>query len=288
MPSHTRCPTSRIKARIPASVALGIALISILILKSAWAMDAEELAGFDCVIEPQSTVEVSTREEGILEELLVSRGDLVSAGQVIARLNRDVEQANVELAQARAELQAEIDELDEALAFAQREKDRMDKLSQAKAISATDKDTATSEAKRAALRLQQAHEQRRIAQLELERARRLHENRSVRSPVDAVVMERMMSPGESAENRPIVKLAKIDPLHVEIFAPVETYGAIRVGMQAEVTPRYPNASAHRADVVVVDRVIDAASDTFGVRLLLPNPDLQIPAGVRCGIRFLSD
>jgi hypothetical protein len=42
-----------------------------------------------------------------------------------------------------------------------------------------------------------------------------------------------------------------------------------------------------ATVTVVDRVVDAASDTFGVRLLLPNPDYRIPGGVRCEIRFLD-
>jgi multidrug efflux pump subunit AcrA (membrane-fusion protein) len=156
----------------------------------------------------------------------------------------------------------------------------------AKAISFTEKDKATTDATRAQLRLQQAEEQQKIARLELIRAQQILENRTVRSPVDGVVVERMMSPGESAENRPIVKIAKIDPLNVEIIVPVDDYGAIRVGMQAEVTPRYPGATVKTATVTVVDQVVDAASDTFGVRLLLPNPDYEVPGGVRCGIRFL--
>ena len=40
-----------------------------------------------------------------------------------------------------------------------------------------------------------------------------------------------------------------------------------------------------ATVTVVDRVLDAASGTFGVRLALPNPDLLLPAGIRCKISF---
>jgi hypothetical protein len=35
----------------------------------------------------------------------------------------------------------------------------------------------------------------------------------------------------------------------------------------------------------VDRVIDAASGTFGVRLQLSNPGNRIPAGLRCTVRF---
>ena len=246
----------------------------------------EELGGFDCLIEPQTVVEVSTREQGILEEILVARGDLVKQGQPIAYLNRDVERANVDLAKAKAELDAEIQELRESLAFAKRESERIDQLSTAKAISFTEKDKATTHATRAQLRLQQAEEQQKIARLELIRAQQILENRTVRSPIDGVVVERMMSPGESAENRPIAKLAKIDPLNVEIIVPVDYFGAIEVGMEAEVSPRYPGATVHRATVIVVDRVVDAASDTFGVRLLLPNPDFEVPGGARCGIRFL--
>jgi hypothetical protein len=32
-------------------------------------------------------------------------------------------------------------------------------------------------------------------------------------------------------------------------------------------------------------VIDAASNTFGVRLVLPNHDGKIPAGIRCSIAW---
>jgi len=246
-----------------------------------------ELAGYDCLIEPETMVEVSTREEGILDQLLVGRGDLVRQGQEIAHLDRNVEKATVELALARATSEAEVQELRETLAFAVRERERIDQLTSAKAVSFTEKDKATTEAVRAELKLQEALERRRIAQLELERARRILENRTVRSPVDGVVVQRLMSAGESAQNRPIVQIATIDPLNVEIIVSVEHFGAIRVGMRAEIVPRYPGATPQTATVTVVDRVVDAASDTFGVRLLLPNPEHQIPAGVRCGVRFID-
>ena len=279
-PVPNQIPRHALTRRAAVRTCLTVAIVLAPVLAAA-----AELAGFDCLIEPQTVVEVSTRETGVLEELLVGRGDIVAAGQPIAYLNRAVEQATVELAKARAEAAAEIEELRETLAYAQRERERIDQLSSAKAASFTEKDKATTDARRAELQLQQALERQRIAELELERSRRALENRTVQSPVDGVVMERMMSPGESTENRPIVKLAKVDPLNVEIIVPVEHFGDIHVGMRAEVTPRYPGAKVQEATVTVVDRVVDAASNTVGVRLLLPNPDLDIPGGVRCGIRF---
>jgi len=57
------------------------------------------------------------------------------------------------------------------------------------------------------------------------------------------------------------------------------------GMVADVTPQAPVNGQYQARVTVVDRVFDSASGTFGVRLELPNPDFELPAGLRCEIRF---
>jgi hypothetical protein len=52
-----------------------------------------------------------------------------------------------------------------------------------------------------------------------------------------------------------------------------------------VQPEAPVAGSYPAIVAVVDRVVDAASGPFGVRLELPNPDYRLPAGLTCKARF---
>lgn len=95
-----------------------------------------------------------------------------------------------------------------------------------------------------------------------------------------------MSPGEYAyEQAPVMTVAEIDPLHVEVYVPVDHYGSIETGMTSEVRPQEPIGGTYDAEVTTVDRVFDAASGTFGVRLELPNPDYELPAGVRCRVRF---
>jgi len=42
---------------------------------------------------------------------------------------------------------------------------------------------------------------------------------------------------------------------------------------------------HIATVSVIDKVLDSASDTFGVRLMVPNPTHDMPAGVNCTATF---
>lgn len=59
------------------------------------------------------------------------------------------------------------------------------------------------------------------------------------------------------------------------------FGLVRVGETLTVLPDHPLQGSFEAKVDVVDRVFDAASGTFGLRLSLPNPELGIPAGHRC-------
>jgi multidrug efflux pump subunit AcrA (membrane-fusion protein) len=131
----------------------------------------------------------------------------------------------------------------------------------------------------------EAQENKRLAEEELRRATDVLALRTVRSPITGVVVQRFLSPGELTKQSPILKLAQIDPLHVEVFAPVAMLGKIAVGMRAEVMPEAPVGGVYTARVKVVDPVIDAASGTFGVRLELPNSDYRLPAGLRCKVRF---
>ena len=99
------------------------------------------------------------------------------------------------------------------------------------------------------------------------------------------MVERRLAPGEfiRSEKSVVLKLAQINPLNVEVIAPAKLFGSVRVGMPGKVNlaPFFPGS--YQARVVVVDKVIDAASGTMGVRLQLPNPDNKIPAGIKCGV-----
>jgi multidrug efflux pump subunit AcrA (membrane-fusion protein) len=139
----------------------------------------------------------------------------------------------------------------------------------------------------AELDLLQARENQRLAEIDVERAAAALALRTVRSPINGVVVERLLSAGEFAKQAPIVRLAQIDPLRVEVIVPAAMFGRLQPGLQAEVVPEPSLIEPRIARVTVVDRVIDAASGTFGVRLALPNPGYRLPAGLRCRVRFLA-
>jgi multidrug efflux pump subunit AcrA (membrane-fusion protein) len=107
--------------------------------------------------------------------------------------------------------------------------------------------------------------------------------RTIRAPLAGVVTERLSAPGELVDQKPLLRIASIDPLRVDVLVPAAAFGQIEPGRKASVVPELFNRSSHVAVVKTVDRVVDAASNTFRVRLELPNPSGALPAGLRCKI-----
>jgi multidrug efflux pump subunit AcrA (membrane-fusion protein) len=112
--------------------------------------------------------------------------------------------------------------------------------------------------------------------------------RTIHATVDGVVTERLMAPGDYVGETPILKIASLDPLKVEVIIGARRYGTIRKGMRAEIRPESPVGGAYIGKVAIVDKVIDPASSTFGVRIELGNPGLRLPSGLKCRVRFLKD
>jgi RND family efflux transporter MFP subunit len=242
-------------------------------------------AELSCLIEPHVVVTLSTPVEGIVETVTVDRGDLVKAGQVLATLESSLEKATVAVARARAEMESGIKSSQARVDFGVRRFVRTEDLFKKDLVPLKEMDEAETAKVLAELALLEAQENKRIAELEMERATAAYALRTIRSPIAGVVMERLLSPGELVKPSPILKLAQIDPLRVEVFAPVSLLGKVAVGMRAQVMPEAPVGGVYTARLKVVDRVVDAASGTFGVRLELPNPGHRLPAGLKCRVRF---
>ena len=246
---------------------------------------AQAETGLDCVIEASEIAEVSSAVRGIMQDVDVERGDWVRKGQVVARLEASVEQATVNLARVRAESLNEIRAREARVDLAKKQVERIRNLRAAQSISSQALDEAETDLVVAEIALEQAVEEQKIAELDLERAKRVLELRTIRSPVTGVVVQIYTSASESVEDRPIMQIAQIDPLHVEAIAPIERFGSIEQGMASQVFPEQPIGGEFTATVSLVERIIDASSGTFGVRLVLPNPDRSLPAGLRCKVQF---
>ncbi len=267
---------------------LAICLTSFVILARAETIHGGEL---DCLVEPHEVVNLSSPVEGILAKVLVDRGAYIKKGQVVAQLESNLEQASVVLARARADVEAAIKSGEARQAFSVLKLTRSQQLFEKQLISAVDLDEAQTEKELADMALVNAIDNKRLAGLELDRANAALARHTIRSPISGVVVERFLSPGEYTSGQfkndsPILKLAQIDPLRVEVFAPIALHGKIFVGMPAQLMLEAPTNSTHDIRVSVIDRVVDSASSTFRVRLALPNPNHRIPPGLKCKVKFL--
>ena len=93
----------------------------------------------------------------------------------------------------------------------------------------------------------------------------------------------MKTKGEFIEEQPIMKIAKIDPLNIEVIVPEQLIGSIEIGKKSTVTVNIPTTRSYVGTVSIIDQVIDASSGTFGIRLTLANPGNKIYAGQRCKV-----
>jgi RND family efflux transporter MFP subunit len=275
--------------RIPYLRTVWPALLSLAVPLAAAASDgATPRNEFDCLIEARQSIEVRSSVEGVIESIRVQRGDLVKKGALIATLSSGPERAALDLARSRAAMQGELRSAEARVELARKKWLRADELHKKNFVSANARDEAEAEYRLAAEQLRAARENRRLAELDMARTREVLAQRSIYSPVNGVVVDVMLRPGElmsSNQKDPIMKLVEIDPLNVELVLPVSQFGRVKVGQRAEVMPEAPVGGRYRARVEIVDPVMDAASGTFGVRLRLPNPGNAIPAGVKCRVRF---
>ena len=238
-----------------------------------------------CLIQPSQIAEVGTSVTGVIESVRVERGDYVKKGEVIAVLRGEVERAALDVAKSKAQADADVRAALANVDYARQRLTRAEDLFNKKFISEQALDQTRTESQVAMQKLAQAREQRRVWEQEMGLAQSQLSQRTIVSPISGIVAERYLSTGERVEERSIARVVSINPLHVEVMVPTAHFGKVKTGMTATVMPELPGAPSVEARVNLVDKLIDGASNTFRVRLELPNPGGAIPAGQRCKVAF---
>lgn len=252
-------------------------------------LNVHAAAAFDCLIEPTQTVDVSSPVIGLLDKVHVRRGDKVVKGQVVATLESRAESAATALARFKSEMTAPSKTAESKIEFSKRKYHRRRDMHTQNFMTAQERDEAESEMKLAEAELQLAQENKQMAKLEWQQQSSLLNLRSIRSPFDGVVVNQMLYPGEvvepSGQKKAILKLAQLDPLRVHVILPMTVFGKIKPGMNVDVNPEASVGGHYIGKVKIIDKVVDAASGTFGVFLEIGNPKLEVPAGVKCRAEF---
>ncbi len=264
---------------------LALAVIAGLSGSMCAAVAADGKADFDCLLEPSLTLEIRSPVTGLIEHVHAERGGVVRRGAPLVTLVSTVERAAVDLARFKAQMEGPLKSAASRMEFASHKLRRRTDLAQSNYISVQDRDDAASEFAVAQADTTSANESRELAKLELAYASAQLGQRFMQSPIDGVVVDQVLHAGELAEvgeNKPyILKLAQINPLRVKLLLPAALYPKVKIGMRGDVVVEQPAQDVHSAVVTQVDKVIDAASGTFQVRMDLPNPAAALPGGLRC-------
>lgn len=242
----------------------------------------------DCIMDPSLVIEVGGAVDGVMSEAFVTRGDDIAAGDLIARMDSSVQQAVLAYATELAESGSTLEIAKTRLDLAESELERAEQLLTRNLIPQSEVESLRASVTEAALNLQQAEIDQRLAALEKDRVAAQLSQYEIRSSVDGIVITRMVSPGEYVYSQaPVAQIAQIDPIHIEVFLPTEYYPALQVGEPGQIYPAAPIGGEYTAEIIAIDRVFDAASDTFGVRLALANADGALPTGLDCEVDFTA-
>jgi membrane fusion protein (multidrug efflux system) len=198
-------------------------------------------------------VQIVSLTSGRVEEVTFEPGEQVDAGEILVRLDDDIEQADLKEAEAVLE--------ENALAL-----QRAQALRQKNAVpEATVEQLVAAQAS---------------AQADLDRARRRLADRTVRAPFSGMVGLRQVDPGARVdEDTVLTTLDDRSEMEIEFSLPETLYGQVTIGQAVTATSAAFPDRAFEGLVATIDSRIDATSRAFKVRALLPNPDLALPAGM---------
>lgn len=233
-------------------------------------------------------LQISCEESGLIARMPVREGQKVKRGELLFSLASAAQRIEVERLALEAASEVSLRAAQAELRAAEREEARHEALERRGISKEKDLDFARREAELARIKLQQAKTEQRLAALRHQEAKARLEARSVRSPIDGVVVERLHSVGEAVERwTPVLQVMQVQPMWVEFDCPVAELGPFVKGRRLHLSQA---ESGLRGRAVVLHRSaeVDAASQTVRVRLQIDPVEPAWPAGLKVYVEVPSE
>ncbi len=231
--------------------------------------------------EPRQTVDVASPESGTIQDVLVKQGQKVRKGDALVQMDPESLLPSLELAKAKAEARAKLEAAKIELNVKQRRVDNLNRLGKENS-SSEEMIRATADVELARTSVLAAEEEIRQSQLEAKRFEVQLERRTIRSPINGVVLRLHHEPGEfvTIAEPTLVTVADLSQLRIVLHPlaadaeSLEENGRVQVRLERK-------ADAVEAMVDFVSPVTNADSGTVRVELLLENSDGRFRSGQRC-------
>lgn len=201
-------------------------------------------------LEPRAESQVVAKTSGVALQVLVEEGDVVRAGQVLARLDPD--RAALQAAQSAAQMR----KLEANFR-------RSQQLAEQQLVSAADFDQLRYD-------LENARAANRLANLELSYA-------SVKAPISGVIAQRSIKPGNFVQiNTPIFRIVDNSRLEATLNVPERELATLEAGQPVKLQVDALPGRTFDGTVDRVAPVVDAGSGTFRVIAAFDGVDLLQP------------
>jgi RND family efflux transporter MFP subunit len=218
-------------------------------------------------IRSAQVAQLSAEISGQVEAVNIEVGDLVEAGDVLLRLDPEIEQLTLEALQAETEqARAQLDDARRRYQDAQR-------LRKQNSISANELMLLEAEVEVDAAQLKQtrAEERRQMARVE---------RHKLRAPFNGVISERMAEVGEWVQpGDPVLKLVAIDDLRIEFRVPQEYFTRINDRSVLSVTLDALPDREFDGRIETVVPISDPSSRTFIMHVRVDERDARMTPGM---------
>lgn len=206
---------------------------------------------------PDRDTMIRAETSGDIDEILAAKGQLVSAGDILARF--DTVQLQTNLTRAKEDLANAEREFGNAQQLLQRGTATIDRVNQARAVVAAAKSALTA-------------------------AEQAMESTIITVPFDGRLEQFNIDPGTYVSaGTEVGRVVDTDPLTVSIQIPQHSLNRIKVGQMAEV--QFITGETRRGEVAFVGSSAASDTRTFLAEITVANPEGEVPAGISAQIRI---
>ena len=242
-------------------------------------------------LEAVETVEVGTQVSGVVRELTADFNSIVRKGQVIARLDPQLIQTQIEQQSANVlRAEADLERLKVALADAEQKRERAQQLNTRNLIPRTELETAEVNVKAAQAQVKASEAGLTQARAQLKNQRVNLGYTTITAPIDGIVISRNVDAGQTVAasmNAPTLFVLAADLTRMQVVASVDEsdVGRIRPGQSvAFQVDAYPSerftgtVSQVRLQPTVVQNVV-----TYSTVITVPNRELKLKPGMTANV-----
>jgi HlyD family secretion protein len=253
--------------------------------------DVVESVGATGTLQAVETVDVGTQVSGVIDALYADFNSIVKKGQVIARLDPQLIQTQIEQQTANVtRAEADLERLRVSLADARQKLTRAQQMSEKNLIPRTELETAEVNVKVTEAQIQSSEAALSQAKAQLNNQKVNLGYTTIRAPIDGIVISRNVDQGQTVAasmNAPTLYVIAADLTKMEVLANIDEADVGRMRPGQPVTFRvdaFPTdtfrgtVSQVRLQPAVVQNVV-----TYSTVISVPNPDLKLKPGMTANV-----